>query len=69
MSILRWRNSIRLNGIDAETYLKDSGKENLPKTVQEYNKTMQEIKAYWLLEDSPESRLLVAVCFEELVYE
>lgn len=66
MAILRCGNSIRLNGKDAEAYLSDTGRKILPKSVGEYNLAMQEIKTMWLNIDTPESRLLAAVCFAKL---
>jgi hypothetical protein len=66
MAILRYKNSIRLTGIDAESYYRDTGRNSLPKSVDEYNQAMRETKARWLFIDSPEARLLLATCFTEL---
>jgi hypothetical protein len=66
MPILRLGNVIRLNGIDAESFLADTGRKNLPTNINEYNLAMQELKELWSLFDSADSKLIAATCFDEL---
>ena len=66
MAILRCGNSIRLIGSDAEIYLADTGRATLPRTVDEYNRAMQDTKAMWDLLNTPESVLLAACLFKEI---
>ena len=66
MAILRCKNSIRLSGKDADSYRSDTGRSTLPKSIEEYNRAMRDTRLMWQAIDTPESRLLAAVCFEEL---
>lgn len=66
MAILRCGNSIRLIGKDAEIYLSDTGLSALPKTVNEYNRAMQDTKTMWKRINTPESTLLAACLFHEI---
>jgi ubiquinone/menaquinone biosynthesis C-methylase UbiE len=66
MGILRCGNTIRLVGIDANSYLLDTGKQKLPTQAIEYNAAMQELKRVWAAFDTPEGRLIAATCFAEL---
>lgn len=67
MALLRCGNSIRLSGKEADIYLSDTGRSSLPKTVDEYNRAMQDTKIMWQKLNSPESKLLAAICFKDLV--
>lgn len=67
MALIRCGNSIRLSGKEADIYLSDTGRSTLPRTVGEYNSAMQDTKVMWQKLNSPESKLLAAICFEELV--
>lgn len=62
MGILRLGKQIRLNGEDAEAYLRDTGCHALPTTVREYNRAFQEAAVCWSRIDCPEGQLLAAIC-------
>lgn len=66
MPILRCEDAIRLTGIDAENFLRDTGRNTLPKSVAEYNLAMKQVRELWNQIDTPESRLIAATCFEDL---
>lgn len=58
MAILRLNDQIRLTGSDAEGYLHTTGRATLPKTVNEYNRAMQEAADLWESADCAEGELL-----------
>jgi hypothetical protein len=66
MAILRCGESLRLSGKDAEDYLRDTNCKVLPTSIFEYNKAMASIRAKWQLQDTPEAKLIVAACFQDI---
>jgi hypothetical protein len=66
MALLRCGNVLRLSGAEAKAYLSDTGRKTLPKTIEEYNAAMQEMRNLWEKYDTPETKLLAAVCFKSL---
>lgn len=67
MAILRLGEVIRLTGKDAEGYLFDTGRSQLPKTVQEYNRAMQETHDAWMQVDCAEAILLAHLAKDQLI--
>jgi hypothetical protein len=55
--------------MDAETYKADTGRNNLPKTVNEFNLAYKEAISLWRDSDTPEGYLLAAVLEEHLILE
>ena len=58
---------IRLNGADAEAYLRDTGRLTLPATVREYNSALQEAAMSWSKIDCPEGHLLAVICEQMMI--
>jgi hypothetical protein len=67
MGILRLGKQIRLNGEDAEAYLRDTGRHALPTTVREYNRALQEAAICWSSIDCPEGQLLAVICEQMMI--
>lgn len=65
MPIIRSGNKIRLTGVDAENYKKETGRASLPTTVDEYNRAMSDTSKAWAGTDCAEGDLLAAV-FEDV---
>lgn len=61
MAILRSGKQLRLSGKDAVDYLRDTGRNNLPKTVAEYNTAIGSSANAWRGNDCPEGDLLAAI--------
>lgn len=61
MAKLRMGNQIRLSGEDAEIYLMDTGKNALPKTVEEHDHALEMAAQYWEYAGSAEGIFLAAM--------
>lgn len=59
-------NEIRLTGKDANNFLEETGRYNLPKTKSEYNKALKDAIEYWKWADCAEGRLLAALLENKL---
>ena len=69
MPMIRSGNNIRLTGKEAETYKMDTGRNSLPKTVNEFNMAYKEAISLWRDSNTPEGYLLAAVLEEQLILE
>lgn len=67
MAILRFNNQIRLNGEDALEFLAMTGATQLPKSVLDYNQRYDRLFEQWRVEDTPESRLLIAIYEDKIL--
>jgi len=67
MPILRFGNTLRLTGKEAEDYFKQTGRAKLPSTVNEYNQAIQETINLWNSIETPEGYLLASIMQERLI--
>ncbi len=58
---------IRLTGKDAEEYIRDTGRSNLPTTADEYNQAYKQAADAWWSDGSPEGGLLAVICEQQLL--
>lgn len=67
MAILRCGQQLRLTNDDAAIYRQDTGSMQLPKTVSEYNKGLEDAMQAWMNTYCAEGDLMAAIIKERII--
>ncbi len=69
MPIIHYGNLIRLTGEDAEKFLQHTGRNTLPKTLQEYHAAIELAVEQWEALDTPEGHLMAFLTSRDQLVE